>query len=174
MHLNLLVNPCSALVAILWFLVVIYIARWFAKSDSSPSFPSSPRMLLIVTRKRFTPSTSSCKIPNCVCLFYDVDPSTFTLIHQSLICSRWTFLFIPVFPCSLVVRMFYFWGFCFLLSYNPIKDFCCYFWYCIYFASLFSKAKLSVINFSPSPVSCLSSFQIFYRVYWLGLLVCSS
>ena len=47
----------SALAATLWFLVVIYIARSFAKSYPSTPFLSSPKILLMATRKRVTLST---------------------------------------------------------------------------------------------------------------------
>ena len=49
-HAFNLLTPCSALVAILWFLVAIYIVRLSAKSDLSTPFP---RISLIATRKNF-------------------------------------------------------------------------------------------------------------------------
>ena len=47
---NLLVTLCNALDAILWLLVVMYIARLSAKSDPSTLFPSFPNIDLIATK----------------------------------------------------------------------------------------------------------------------------
>ena len=57
---NLLFSHYNALVATLWFLVVMYFARSSAKSDPSTPFPNIP---LIVTRKKVTLCTLSCGIP---------------------------------------------------------------------------------------------------------------
>ena len=60
---NLFSTPCNVLVVTLWFLVIIYIARSSAKYDPFAPFSSSPRMLLISSRKRVTLSTLPVKFP---------------------------------------------------------------------------------------------------------------
>ena len=77
---NLLVTPCSTLDVTLLLLVGTYIARSSAKSDPFTSFPSSPNIPLIATWKRVILSTTSCGIPKSVYLFFQVYPSTRTLI----------------------------------------------------------------------------------------------
>ena len=84
---SLLVTPCRALVAILWFLVVMYIARSSVKSDPSTPFPNSPNIPLIVTRKRVT-------LP---CRISKFSPSSWI---------RWEFLWL-----FLILRLLYFFFF---------------------------------------------------------------
>ena len=55
-HVDNLLIPCNAVVAILLFLLVIYIVRSSAKSNLSTPFL---RMPLVVTRKKIMLSTSS-------------------------------------------------------------------------------------------------------------------
>ena len=105
---NLLVNPCYALDATLWLLVVMYIVRSSAKSDPSTPFLISPNMTLIATRKRVTQSTLPCGIFKSICLLCEMDPPTLILIHlsiSSLITSIIIF-YIPMFSrCSSVFSL---------------------------------------------------------------------
>ena len=79
----LLLIICSAVVATLWFLVVIYIALSSAKSDPFTQLHKFPKMANITTRKRVTFSTSPCRILKSVCLLCDVVPPSNTLICLS-------------------------------------------------------------------------------------------
>ena len=84
---NLLVAPCNALNATLWFLVVMCIARSSIKNDPSTPFTSSYNIPLIATRKRHT---LQCNSQVCLCVFCKMDPPTLTnqfsdeLRHSSL------------------------------------------------------------------------------------------
>ena len=143
---NLLVTSCNVLDVILWFVVVIYIVRSSAKSHSYTPFPNIP---LIATRKRVTLSNLHSNVFQLFKCLISVD-----------FLMKINFLNIKEDFC------------CFLFSLESVETFCCYFIYCIYFASLFRKAELSFFP-GAKPVSCLSFFQIRCRVCLLGLLVCS-
>ena len=88
---NLLVVDCNAVVATHRILLVMYIAKSSANSDPSTTFPNSPKMPYIVTRKRVTLNTPPCGIPKSVCLFCDVVPLTLTHSNQSLF--HWIHMF---------------------------------------------------------------------------------
>ena len=92
---NLLIIPCNALEATLWYLVVMYIARLSAKGDSSTPLPN---ILLIATRKRVMLSIPPCQISRSVCLLCETDPHTFTLIHLSLISYVMNSIILPCIP----------------------------------------------------------------------------
>ena len=92
---NLLVTPCSALVATLCLLVVINIARSYAKSNLSTPFLKMP---LIATRNIVMLSTSLCRIPRSICFLSIVVPSTLTNqlsdeLHNSSLYSHVLHLF---------------------------------------------------------------------------------
>ena len=78
---SLLVTSCRSMAATLWFLVIMYIARSYAKSVLSTPFPKSPNIPLIATRRRVALSTPPCGTPKSVYLFCEMDPPTLTLIH---------------------------------------------------------------------------------------------
>ena len=160
---SLLVTPCRALAATLWFFVVMYIARLSAKSDPSTPFPNSKH-----------PSLWNSQ----VCLFALWDRSFHSLsstFHQSIL--QWISTFFPVFLYSLVVlltchrlsrcRRRLLW---FSSSSCICWEFFCYFWHCVYCTPLFSEAKLSVIyffSFSRYQTSLLNILQsIFVPSYW--------
>ena len=176
---NLLVTACSALIVTLWFLIVICIARLSAKSDPSTVFTSCPKVPLIATKKWITLSTPPVEFTGLsVCsvmwfFHFHFNPSLPNLLW-------WTFSFILVFQCSLVIWMLYFCWFSwyqgrlqlfslFLTTNHGLLLFLilllCFLKpdYLLYIFSLSVRSK---------PISCLSFFQMFYsRVYWLKLLV---
>ena len=99
---NLLIAPCSSLVATLCFLVVIYITRSSAKSDSSTPFPNSSRMLLIATRKQILLSTPFYVT---LCLSVSCGSSTLTLVYLLIIIflMKSSFSYISIFSNCLNV-----------------------------------------------------------------------
>ena len=156
-------TPCSALVTILWFLVVIYFARSSAKCNP---FPSSPNIPLITTRKRVMLSTPSYWILSSVYLLSDVVPSTLTLIYLSLISFLMNSIICPVFLCSLVVCMV---SFCWFQRRMHIFSPFFYFRYCICCASL-QNCLLSIFLFlqvsNQSHVCHLFKYLTKYIGYW--------
>ena len=173
---SLFVTPCRALATTLWFLVEVYITWSSEKSDASTSFPNSPNIQLIVTRKRVTLSTSPCGIPKFVCFVRQILPlSLSSTFNQSIL--KWISTLFSVFLYSLVVlltchrlsrcRRRLLW---FSSSSCICWEFFCYFWHCVYCTPLFSEAKLSVIyffSFSRYQTSLLNILQsIFVPSYW--------
>ena len=124
--------------------MVIYIARFSAKSDYPLHFP----VCFQLPPERVALSTPPCGILRSV--FCDVDPPTLILIHLLLInflrnsiirlcISRFS-------SCSNVLNRLYVKRRLQLFSpfFKYSKDFCCNFWYCIYRSFIF-EVKLSVI-----------------------------
>ena len=106
---SLLVTPCRALAATLWFLVVMYISRSSANSDSSTTFPNSSNIPLIATRKGVTLRTPPCGIPKSIYLLCETNPPTLTLIHLSPINYLMNLNILPCIPkfssCSNVLSL---------------------------------------------------------------------
>ena len=118
---NMLVTLYCTLVVILWFLIVIYIARLSTMSDPSTPSSSSPRVLLISTRKRVMLSSPHYGIPRFLCLFSDVVLSTLTWIHLSPISFLMNSIICLCFSMFSILNVL---SVCFIIGFLDFKENC--------------------------------------------------
>ena len=158
---------------------LLFVAMYIARSSAKSGPITSPNIQLIFTRKKVTLSSPPSGIPKPVYLLSEINFSTLILIHLSPICSLMNSIILPCIPmfssCSSVFSLSYAFliskkiaaAFSFLL--NPLRIIVVIFYIASIALLCFLQLNCFHLLFSPlpstRPVSCLSSFQIFCKVY---------